>query len=81
MKKLQYFIIFILVVGCQAPEKVDILITHAEVIDVEDNTYVRDYEILTYFMTLANEKGFIDGFNTKKIPDVNIYIRIFTLQY
>lgn len=41
----------------------------AEVINVEDNTYVRDYEILTYFMTLANEKGFIDKFNTKKLPD------------
>ena len=45
MKKLQYFIIFILVVGCQAPEKVDILITHAEVIDVETGQILSDQQI------------------------------------
>ncbi len=45
MKKLQYFIIFILVVGCQVPEKVDILITHAEVIDVETGQILSDHQI------------------------------------
>lgn len=41
----------------------------AEVLNTEDNTYMRDYEIVAYFMSLLNEKEFIDGFNTKKVPE------------